>query len=143
MTTALIETDRSTELVESAKTWELSEVAVAIDDQHELGVERARDALGHARVCGQLLLVVKGRLDHGEFLPWIKGNCEVSERQAQNYMRLARRWDEVIAKAHRGADLENDESSLTIKGALRLLESDEQEPDEEPALLIYSAPQPT
>jgi len=42
-----------------------------------------------ARTAGELLLRVKAELPHSEFLPWWAENCEVSERQAQRYMRAA------------------------------------------------------
>jgi hypothetical protein len=55
-----------------------------------------RDALQHgaehARHAGELLAVAKARLPHGEWLPWLKENCEVSPRAAQGYMQIAREW---------------------------------------------------
>lgn len=37
---------------------------------------------------GQLLSEQKKEMQHGDFLPWLESNFEMSERTAQNYMRL-------------------------------------------------------
>ncbi len=57
---------------------------------------RARRAASEAVRCalaaGAILLAVKGRLPHGAFLLWLSQNCgSVTDRTAQNYMRLAER----------------------------------------------------
>jgi hypothetical protein len=85
-----------------------------INREHQAAETAARSAIAHALQAGLLLIEAKRRLPHGEFLPWLKENCVVSERQAQNYMRAARNWQALEAKSAPGAD-------LTLKGALRLL----------------------
>lgn len=52
---------------------------------------------------GQRLIEAKGLLSHGEWLPWLTGQVEFSERSAQNYMRLAREWSNPQALADLGA----------------------------------------
>lgn len=47
-------------------------------------------ALHYAVQIGQKLNEAKDSLPHGEFGAWLDENCTVKERQAQNYMRLAR-----------------------------------------------------
>jgi len=34
---------------------------------------------------------------HGEWLSWIAANFAGSERTAHNYMRVARRWPQIVA----------------------------------------------
>src|SRR3954454_15104181 len=44
-----------------------------------------------AKRIGQLLIDEKERLQHGEWLPWLKENCpDINERTAQQYMAFAR-----------------------------------------------------
>jgi 16S rRNA G966 N2-methylase RsmD len=91
----------------------LSALARKIDAEHRQVEAATLSAILHARNAGQLLLEAKGRLRHGEWLPWLAANCEVKERQARNYMRIAERW-ELIANRQRAAD-------LSVRGALELM----------------------
>jgi hypothetical protein len=52
-----------------------------------------------------LLIEAKQQCQHGEWSDWIKSNCECSQRTAQLYMRLFKRWPEVEGKAQRVAFL--------------------------------------
>jgi hypothetical protein len=63
--------------------------AANINAAHLLAQKHAGEAIAHARTAGALLLQVKAELPHGGFLPWLAAHCEVSERQAQRYMRAA------------------------------------------------------
>ena len=85
----------------------LRHLAAAINREHAAAIEAARTAVEHAVRCGQLLIKAKSDLGHGEWLPWLKGNCSaISERTAQAYMRLAREIPRLDpAKAQRVADL--------------------------------------
>jgi hypothetical protein len=49
-----------------------------------------QSAVAHAIKAGELLIEVKGKLKHGQWLPWLEANVTLSEREARNYMRLAR-----------------------------------------------------
>jgi hypothetical protein len=89
----------------------LKAIATDINEEHRLAVGAARRSLEHARRAGDLLIEVKSRLPHGEWLPWLVANCEFSERSAQGYMRLAREWDTVSRWA----------SDLPLRDALALL----------------------
>jgi hypothetical protein len=74
-----------------------------------------RAGLEHARNAGELLLQVRDQCDHGEWLPWLRDHVQFSERTAQAYMRVARRWGELVeAKAQGLAD-------LTFEDGLKLL----------------------
>jgi hypothetical protein len=60
--------------------------AAEIERHHRLASEHANAAIEHAVEAGRLLLQVKTQLMHGEWLPWLKANVEVSPRQAQRYI---------------------------------------------------------
>jgi ParB/Sulfiredoxin domain/Protein of unknown function (DUF3102) len=91
----------------------LRKLAAEIEAEHARSIEGFRHGVRHALKCGRLLLAVKDRLPHGEFLSWLKTNVRVKRRACSNYMRLAR-W----ANEHPNANLE-DERSITR--ALRII----------------------
>ena len=85
----------------------LADLAGQINAKH-LAVQQALTAgLAHAVDAGKLLIQVKAMLDHGQWLPWLKGNCPaISERTAQAYMRVAREYPSLAeANPQRVADL--------------------------------------
>jgi hypothetical protein len=98
------------------KNSDISErLAKRINAAHAATTQAAHRALEHARQAGDLLIEAKAVVPHGEWLPWLETNCpDVTERTAQAYMRVARRWPELEAKAQRVAD-------LPIRQALALL----------------------
>jgi Protein of unknown function (DUF3102) len=66
-------------------------VLAATINEHLEAVETAiRRGLDNAIAAGLLLVEAKELVAHGEWLPWLKANCRLSERQARTYMRLAR-----------------------------------------------------
>jgi Protein of unknown function (DUF3102) len=68
----------------------------------------------HAINAGRLLIEAKAQLEHGQWLPWLQEHCQVSERTARPYMRLARHAAELEANRQRDA-------GLTVRGAIELL----------------------
>jgi hypothetical protein len=84
-------------------TSNLETLAAEINTEHRAVFEAIKAGLQHALRCGQLLLQAKEQVKH----------CEVSERSAQAYMRIAQRWPE-LEKSATVAD-------LTFRGALELL----------------------
>ncbi len=52
---------------------------------------------------GHRLLEAKSVLKHGEWLPWLSERVDLSERAAQNFMRLAREWSNPQALSDLGA----------------------------------------
>jgi hypothetical protein len=122
---------------------ELNEIAIALLDDTQLdyalnseaslafsaadaAVSAAASALLRARKSGLYLLEKRSRTKKGGWLPWLKAKCpEISERRAQDWMQIAKHWDEIEKNAmHRGLEL----SSLSMGSALKLLrgkESDE------------------
>lgn len=51
---------------------------------------------------GQRLIEAKGMLAHGEWLPWLEQNVEMSEKTAQDFMRIAREFSNPQALADLG-----------------------------------------
>ncbi len=84
----------------------LDALADRINAEHKAACEAAMTTTQHAMKCGNLLTEAKSGLPHGQWLPWLKENSEMSERTTQAYMRLARRYEELDdEKAQRVADL--------------------------------------
>ncbi len=92
----------------------LTQLAEWINTEHVSALTDARAALEHAGRAGELLAGAKAQCQHGQWLPWLKANVSFSERTAQAYMRVAKRWPELEAKAQATAD-------LTIEEGLKLL----------------------
>ena len=80
-------------------------LAAEIMRAHAEARRAAHMSLVHAIEAGEALLEAKEQMNHGEWLPWLRDNCEMSESTAQVYMRLAKYKDEVLANPQRAADL--------------------------------------
>lgn len=72
-------------------------VELARGIEREIGAAEAdyQSAVAHAVNAGEMLIEAKRGVRHGEWLPWLRDNCRVSEREARNYMRLARNRQRV------------------------------------------------
>ena len=68
---------------------------------------------------GHRLLEAKAVLKHGDWLPWLSDRVDLSERAAQNFMRLAREWSNPQTLADLGA------SKALVLLALSPVERDE------------------
>ena len=97
----------------------MTELALTDDDlAREINTEHGhvepykRNTIEHAIRCGELLLEMKQRVGHGNWLAWVEEHFEASERTARNYME--------IAKSAAAADLSED---ATMRSALRALAS--------------------
>ena len=73
-----------------------------------------KTAIERAIQAGHALIEAKGLLKHGEWLPWLRAHCNISERMAQRYVRLARNRATIETKS-------DTKSDLSISGALALL----------------------
>jgi hypothetical protein len=111
-----------------------------INEQHRLCEQSLKAGLVHARNAGEILLQVKAGCRHGEWLSWLAANCQMSEQTGQRYMRIARSWPELEAKASRVTD-------LSYRDALKLLshatvESEPAESQEAEANAAHPLPMP-
>lgn len=88
----------------------LSDLAEGINTEHRQVERAARYGLAHGIRAGQLLLEAKELAGHGNFVRWVKGNCDFSMRTAQEYMQVA--TFPCVANTRQSA-------LLTIRAALR------------------------
>lgn len=58
-------------------------------------LDAARTSLDNAIRIGELLVQEKARLNHGEWLPWLKGHVPFSDRTARNYMQCYEQRDRL------------------------------------------------
>jgi Protein of unknown function (DUF3102) len=66
-------------------------IAIGIKERLAAAESATRRGLEHAIAAGLLLIEAKELVAHGEWLDWLQTNCQLSQRQAQTYMRLARK----------------------------------------------------
>jgi hypothetical protein len=92
----------------------LADLAARIKAEHDAVGHALKRGLEHAIAAGRLLIEAKEQLAHGQWLPWLRDHCQVSERMAQRYMLLARHAPELEAKSDTVSD-------LGVRGALALL----------------------
>jgi hypothetical protein len=69
---------------------DLAGLARQINEEHDNFKAALQNNLGHARKAGELLLRAKAQLGQGKWLRWLAANCQVPERTAPVYMRLAK-----------------------------------------------------
>ena len=66
--------------------------------KHTAVADKLKDSLRHAITAGELLIVAKAQVPHGQWLSWLREHCAVSERTEQFYMRVAKNRAEIEAK---------------------------------------------
>lgn len=118
-------------LLASAEPTTLEELATRINaldreaaEAEAVSINACRSALEMRRQQGEMLLQAKSQLKHGEWLPWLGKHCTVGDRQAQKYMKIAKGWDALIAKA-------NSDAFLTIDQAVKMLSAEKEKPPKE------------
>ena len=67
-----------------------------INEHHRQAIKAGREALGHIKEVGLMLLDMKKLCHHGAFEPWIEEHCEFEVRTAQKYMRFAANYDAIM-----------------------------------------------
>lgn len=94
----------------------LATLAEQINHHHAECESAMKTGLEHALEAGRLLSAAKSQCSHGSFGAWLADNFDGSERTAQAYLRVAKRWPEIEAKAkaQRVAD-------LSLRDAIKLL----------------------
>jgi len=90
-------------------------LAADIRREHEAVAAALKDSLAHAIAAGELLLEAKTQLAHGQWLPWLRDHCTISERTAQLYMRVAKNRAEIESQ------IRNDVADLSLSEATALL----------------------
>jgi Protein of unknown function (DUF3102) len=102
----------------------LDELAKRIKDEHQKVTGAFKDVLSHAMLAGDYLIKAKGKVKHGEWLPWLKDNCGIADRTARLYMQLANSRAQ-IEKLKSASD-----ADLTLREAASLLTVEPEPADE-------------
>ncbi len=98
----------------------LADLAGRIKIEHTAVSAALKDSVTHAIAAGELLIEAKAQLVHGQWLPWLRDHCTMSERTAQLYMRCAKNRGAIEGQIRNGvADL-----SLNEAAAILMLSSD-------------------
>jgi Protein of unknown function (DUF3102) len=98
----------------------LVDLAARIRAEHEAAGGALKRSLQHAIAAGELLLEAKAQLKHGQWLPWLSEHCELSERSAQLYIRIAKNRTTIEEQMRNGvADL-----TMNQAAALMVMSSD-------------------
>lgn len=92
----------------------LVDLAARITAEHEACGAAMKRGIEHAMTAGALLIESKARISHGQWLPWLRDHCGVSERSARRYIQLAQARPDLEAKTATVAD-------LTLREAIELL----------------------
>lgn len=96
-------------------TLTVSDMAAAIKAEHLAARAAGETFIEHAIKAGHLLIDAKAKFPHGQWLPWLEANCDISERMSQHYMRLARNIPKLTASKAKSI------SDLTLTKALEHL----------------------
>ena len=70
-------------------------LAAEIRNYHEAAREAFGSAPEYVTKAGEALIEAKKLVRHGDWLPWLRDNCQMSKRTAQLYMQIARRKEEL------------------------------------------------
>jgi hypothetical protein len=102
-------------MIDIAQSNSLTDLAVRIKAEHQATSDALKTSVEHAIKAGELLLEAKEQLKHGQWLPWLLNHCEISERSAQLYMRIAKNRETIEAEIRNGV------ADLTLNQAAALL----------------------
>ena len=75
---------------ENPQSISLPDLAQQIRSAHAECEASVRQGLVHAIKAGDLLIVAKKRVSHGQWLTWLAQNPGITARLAQRYMQVAR-----------------------------------------------------
>jgi hypothetical protein len=91
-------------------------LAATVRTAHAGAMLATTNLIEHMLAAGDALIAAKAAVGHGNWLSWLREECDLSERQALKYMTIARGRAVLEANPTRGAD-------LTLTAALKLLPS--------------------
>ena len=98
-----------------AQSNSLADLADRIRAEHEATSLSLKRGVEHSMAAGELLIEAKALVKHGQWLPWLRDHCQISDRTARLYMQLARNR-ERIEKQNRQpiADLTMNEAAALL-----------------------------
>lgn len=74
---------------------DLTFLARKINENHDRAQGAGRQYLEAARAAGDALIAAKAQVGHGGWLDWLAANVKCKVRCAQNYMTVARHWQDI------------------------------------------------
>ena len=78
---------------------DLSKLAQRIRSAHADCEASLQAGLNYALECGRYLIEAKSKVPYGEWIAWVRTECEMSEKLAQRYMRVATHWPKIADDA--------------------------------------------
>src|SRR5215813_15406355 len=114
----------STDIIPKSNTG-LDDLALRIKSAHRDIHDAAKKIVQRAVDAGLALNEARSKIAYGDWLPWLKDNCGLSERTAYNYMLIANNRTKFAIDAN-----------LTLTQALRQLK-DSDPKDGGPASRLY------
>jgi hypothetical protein len=72
----------------------LQDLRSGITAENRKALSAARKSLDHVKTCGEMLLALKDRVDHGQFKTEVI-YLRINHRTATNYMKVASNWQRV------------------------------------------------
>jgi hypothetical protein len=67
----------------------LEELAARVKTAHNAVRKAANDIVAQAITAGLALIEARDKLNHGDWLPYLKKNCGLKQRTAYDYMLIA------------------------------------------------------
>jgi hypothetical protein len=95
------------------------ELAARIRAEHAAVADALKDSLRHAITAGELLIVGKAQVPHGQWLSWLREHCAISERTEEFYMRVAKNRAEIEAKISEDATVSEAAAMLALSSDAR------------------------
>jgi hypothetical protein len=94
------------------------ELATRIKSAHADVMKTRRDVVRKAIDLGADLIAAKKQVGHGKWLPYLKDNCKLSDKTAQDYMKVSANKERVEGwlKSEPSADLGLKEVLRRLKG---------------------------
>ena len=73
---------------------EITDLKTRIKSENAKARASAKKSLDHIRVCGEMLIAMKSRVEHGNWMLEVY-DFGMSQKCISNYMRIARNWQQV------------------------------------------------
>ena len=100
----MLDTSSRANFKPTAEIDDLDVLAKAIREHLQASANAAQNYLEHTLDVGDALIRAKAQVKHGEWLPWLK-LCDLSEDNAERYMKLARHRAELNSAGVRNLSL--------------------------------------
>jgi hypothetical protein len=94
----------------------LTDLAAKIKTLHSQVVDAGKGVVRKAIDAGLALIQAKAQVPHGSWLKWLKDNCSLSERTAEDYMAIARNRQKAEAIIATVANMTLGQVLRNIKG---------------------------